>query len=241
MVVESKKGLVHLEKNWGKRFPLAWLWVQGVAETSSSSSPSSSSSSSSISSSSPLAFVLSYGQVKDNLYTHFAHFRDEEKGLAWDFRPDNSYLEEEEVDGCAGTARFVLRGRESGRKKEEEESPSVVSIHAQQEQQKEEEEEGEGPSTHPPTLFLRKLVLELRRPPHTAACLLGPTGEGFERLCEESFFAEGWVEVWVGGEVVREWKMERVAFELGGSLMCGGKCEGSGWVGEGEGGVSAVV
>ena len=39
-------------------------------------------------------------------------------------------------------------------------------------------------STHRPR---RRLAVDLRRPNGTAACLLGPTGRGFERLCEESF------------------------------------------------------
>lgn len=30
-IIESHRGQVHLEKNWGRRFPDAWLWSQGVA------------------------------------------------------------------------------------------------------------------------------------------------------------------------------------------------------------------
>lgn len=33
----------------------------------------------------------------------------------------------------------------------------------------------------------RRLALDFHRPAGTAACLLGPTGRGLERLCEETF------------------------------------------------------
>jgi hypothetical protein len=112
-VLETRHGITHHEKNWGSRFPHAWLWAQGSSSSSSSSSGSSSSGSSSsetLSSSlegASVSFVISYGAVGSDAggpFTHFGHFRDEGKGLAWDFRPDNSFLTRAEVDGCV---RFV--------------------------------------------------------------------------------------------------------------------------------------
>jgi len=76
----------------------------------------------------------------------------------------------------------------------------------------------------------RRLVLELSYPLGSAACLSGPTGAGFGKLCEESFQGKARLvaSVMRGGGVVvvvREMVVERVAFELGGTMRCEGKCE----------------
>ncbi|GAB5031176.1 tocopherol chloroplastic q6k7v6 [Nannochloropsis oceanica] len=246
-VMESRHGLVHLEKNWGKRFPDSWLWAQGVT-----AAPSSHASSSSLPSS--VAFVLSYGQVSPGIFTHFAHFRDEELGIAWDFKPVNSVLVAEEVDGCEGRARFVLEGwgeEEGGREEEERKrmmrgaAPGAMAEKREEEEEEEEEEEkkgGSGPgkivasALFPPSPLTprrRRLVLELTFPLGSAACLSGPTGKGFEKLCQESFQGEARLiaSVMKGGgreEVAREVIMERIAFELGGTMRCEGKCENEG-------------
>jgi len=73
-------------------------------------------------------------------------------------------------------------------------------------------------------------VLELSYPIGSAACLSGPTGAGFEKLCEESFQGKARLVASVMKEggglvVVREVVVERVAFELGGTMRCEGKCE----------------
>ena len=243
--MESRHGLVHLEKNWGKRFPDSWLWVQGVT-----AAPSSHASSSSLPSSYPssVAFVLSYGQVSPGMFTHFAHFRDEELGIAWDFKPVNSVLVEEEVDGCGGKARFVLEGwgedeggmEEEGRKRMMR--GAALGAAAKKEEEEEEEEKGSGhgkaaeSALFPPSSFAprrRRLVLELTFPLGSAACLSGPTGKGFEKLCQESFQGVAKLVASVmreGGreEVAREVVVERIAFELGGTMRCEGKCENEG-------------
>ncbi len=96
-VLEARRGNAHLEKNWGSRFPHAWLWAQGSARLAPAAAAPTSSSSGAVS------FVVSYGAVGSDAagpFTHFAHFRDEGAGLAWDFKPDNSFLAQAEVDGC---------------------------------------------------------------------------------------------------------------------------------------------
>jgi len=236
-VMESRHGLVHLEKNWGKRFPDSWLWVQGVTPASSSSSSNLSSSSSLPSSTHPpsVAFVLSYGQIAPGTFTHFAHFRDEDLGIAWDFRPENSVLVEEEVNGCKGEARFVLEGWGEERKEEEGRKNKRMMRGAAGE--KEEKEVGslivnaiDRALSSSFTPRRRRLVLELSYPLGSAACLSGPTGAGFEKLCEESFQGKARLVASVmreggGVVVVREVVVERVAFELGGTMRCEGKCE----------------
>lgn len=184
-------GLAHLEKNWGSRFPHAWLWAQGSTRVGTRDDAA-------------VSFIFSHGAVSpdpEGPFTHFGHFRDEKMELAWDFKPDNSFLTRTEVDrcvfpsvsvcdvcgscpsyllldsnpslnnhttqtqhphqknSCGGVARFVLHGFD----------PAVTL------------EDG---STHRPK---RRLALDFQRPAGTAACLLGPTGQGFERLCEETF------------------------------------------------------
>jgi hypothetical protein len=97
----------------------------------------------------------------------------------------------------------------------------------------------------------RRLALDLHRPAGTAACLLGPTGGGFERLCEETFQvgktkkacmcgiytntytkhqqqATARLTATIDGRLVREVMLERVALELGAGLLCNGTCSGSG-------------
>jgi len=198
-VMESRHGLVHLEKNWGKRFPDAWLWVQGVTPAAPSSLGSSLPSTPAHPPS--VAFVLSYGQIgpKGN-FTHFAHFRDEDLGIAWDFTPLNSVVVEEEVDGCAGKARFVLEGR--GVEEEGEGGSGRGGMMRGWGGEEEGGREGGGARKR------RRLVLELSKPAGSAACLMGPTGEGFERLCEESFQGEARLVASVlkkGGREGRRW------------------------------------
>jgi hypothetical protein len=87
--VLEARGIAHLEKNWGSRFPHAWLWAQGSAHLASAAAGA-------------VSFVISYGAVGSDAagpFTHFAHFRDEGKGLAWDFKPDDSFVSTD-VDGC---------------------------------------------------------------------------------------------------------------------------------------------
>lgn len=93
-VLTAMQGLVHLEKNWGSRFPHAWLWAQGSSplSTTTTGKPA------------PVSFVISYGAVSpdpEGPFTHFGHFRDEDKALAWDFKPDDSFVSRTEVDRCA--------------------------------------------------------------------------------------------------------------------------------------------
>jgi hypothetical protein len=195
-----------------------------------------------------VAFVLSYGQIgpKGN-FTHFAHFRDEDLGIAWDFTPLNSVVVEEEVDGCAGKARFVLEGR--GVEEEGEGGSGRGGMMRGWGGEEEGGREGGGARKR------RRLVLELSKPAGSAACLMGPTGEGFERLCEESFQGEARLVASVlkkggregGTEVVmREVVVKRVAFELGGTMRCNGKCENEeakkeGWAREEGGGGGGVA
>lgn len=93
-VLTARRGLVHLEKNWGSRFPHAWVWAQGSKPILSSG----------VGKPAPVSFVISYGAVSpdpEGPFTHFGHFRDEDKALAWDFKPDDSFLSRTEVDRCA--------------------------------------------------------------------------------------------------------------------------------------------
>lgn len=97
-VLTSRRGLVHLEKNWGSRFPHAWLWAQGSSALASSGGGASGSNGKPAA---PVSFVISYGAVSpdpEGPFTHFGHFRDEVNSLSWDFKPDNSFLSRTEVD-----------------------------------------------------------------------------------------------------------------------------------------------
>lgn len=58
--------------------------------------------------------------------------------------------------------------------------------------------------------------------------MLGPTGRGLERLCEETFMATARLTATLDGRRVREAVFERVALELGAGLLCNGTCSGTG-------------
>ena len=137
-----------MEKNWGRAFPKAWLWAQGVKAEGGNTEEEDDGPRDDRQS---VALVLSYGEAlegnKDDddyviacllvsgllcsrsrpsathmltsslsssvgIYAHFVHYRDEQQGIAWDFKPDNSIMSLHHVDSCQGRASFVLHGFE---------------------------------------------------------------------------------------------------------------------------------
>eukprot|EP00386_Alphamonas_edax_P008389 GDKI01027514.1.p1 GENE.GDKI01027514.1~~GDKI01027514.1.p1 ORF type:complete len:474 (+),score=143.96 GDKI01027514.1:86-1507(+) len=87
----------HLEKNWGKMFPEAWIWSQMYDAATEN------------------YFAVTYGKldlplpVKLKAPAHLIGFRNWKKNISLDFRPDNSHIVTQRVDGCKGTLELVVR------------------------------------------------------------------------------------------------------------------------------------
>ena len=88
----SGTGFVHMEKNWGRTFPEGWIWAEGMNNDRT------------------VVFAATYGPVgfgPVGVPGHLIGYRNYEKQISVDFRPDNSYLSKT-FDGCTGFANFTL-------------------------------------------------------------------------------------------------------------------------------------
>ena len=89
-VISGQSGLAHQEKNWGKGFPPAWIWAEGVHGPSGSS------------------FAVSLGVLdiaKVDIPAHLIGYRSPIVNL--DFRPTNSILKKS-IDGCGGRVNATV-------------------------------------------------------------------------------------------------------------------------------------
>ena len=89
-MLRGRRGLVHQEKNWGKGFPPAWIWGEGVDGPSGSS------------------FAISLGVLDIATFdvpAHLIGYRSSEATL--NFRPTNSLLTKY-IDGCSGVMNATV-------------------------------------------------------------------------------------------------------------------------------------
>ena len=93
--ITGKTAALHMEKNWGKAFPPAWIWSQGLAENN-------------------VTLALSGGIVDFevlNVTAFLVGYRHPGRGLVLNFTPADSvasFLH----DGCRGVVRLNLTGLE---------------------------------------------------------------------------------------------------------------------------------
>ena len=93
-MLRGNKGLVHQEKNWGKGFPPAWIWGEGVDGPSGSS------------------FAISLGVLdiaSFDIPAHLIGYRSSKVTL--NFRPTNSLLTKH-IDSCTGMMNATVQGFE---------------------------------------------------------------------------------------------------------------------------------
>ena len=91
-LLRGRKGLAHQEKNWGKGFPPAWIWAEGVDGPSGSS------------------FAVSLGVLSIdtfNIPAHLIGYRSSAATL--NFKPTNSVLTKF-IDGCSGRMNATVTG-----------------------------------------------------------------------------------------------------------------------------------
>ncbi|XP_046556285.1 tocopherol cyclase, chloroplastic-like [Haliotis rubra] len=91
--VTGKNAVAHMEKNWGKSFPPAWIWAQGVNPTSN------------------VSLSLSGGIVKDiiTVTAYLIGYRNPAKQLTLDYTPVDSKVESSH-DGCGGSVNLTAIG-----------------------------------------------------------------------------------------------------------------------------------
>lgn len=90
-MLRGRQGLVHQEKNWGKGFPPAWIWGEGVDRPSGSS------------------FAFSLGVLDFatfNVPAHLIGYRS--SAVTLNFRPTNSELTKH-IDGCSGIVNGTVK------------------------------------------------------------------------------------------------------------------------------------
>ena len=89
-VITGDSGLAHQEKNWGKGFPPAWIWAEGVEGTSGTS------------------FAVSLGVLDIahlDLPAHLIGYRSPK--FNFNFRPTNSILKKS-ISGCEGQVTVTV-------------------------------------------------------------------------------------------------------------------------------------
>lgn len=93
-LLRGKKGLAHQEKNWGKSFPPAWIWAEGVDGPPGSS------------------FAVSLGVLGLETFDIPAHLIGYRSSAATlNFKPTNSLLTKH-IDGCRGRMNATVAGLE---------------------------------------------------------------------------------------------------------------------------------
>ncbi|XP_052798495.1 uncharacterized protein LOC128230345 [Mya arenaria] len=91
-VIQGRRGLAHMEKNWGKSFPKSWIWTEGMDPSSN------------------VTFAMSGGLVDFSMLTVQAFligYRNPSTGIKLDFRPDNSVVSAQ-MDGCSGSVNISV-------------------------------------------------------------------------------------------------------------------------------------
>lgn len=86
------KGLAHMEKNWGKSFPTAWFWAEGIRHSDR------------------VSFAMSGGPVgfgPISITGHLIGYRNPVKDISLDYRPDNSYMSMGR-DACNGVLNITV-------------------------------------------------------------------------------------------------------------------------------------
>ncbi|XP_071094196.1 uncharacterized protein [Haliotis cracherodii] len=91
--VTGRSAVAHMEKNWGKAFPPAWIWTQGVNPASN------------------VSLSLSGGIVRDviTVTAYLIGYRNPAKQLMLDYTPVDSRVESRH-DGCAGHINLTAIG-----------------------------------------------------------------------------------------------------------------------------------
>lgn len=107
-LLRGKKGLAHQEKNWGKSFPPAWIWAEGVNGPSGSS------------------FAVSLGVLGLETFDIPAHLIGYRSSAATlNFKPTNSVLTKH-IDGCGGKMNATVTGLEHKLEFEIQAAPSTL-------------------------------------------------------------------------------------------------------------------
>ena len=90
-VIRSERGLVHMEKNWGRSFPRKWIWSEGIDPATNTT------------------FAMSGGEVNFRVLSVDAYLigiRNPATDMSLDFRPDNSKVSAT-IDGCSGSVNIT--------------------------------------------------------------------------------------------------------------------------------------
>ncbi|XP_061197047.1 uncharacterized protein LOC133205288 [Saccostrea echinata] len=93
IVFEGRHGTAHMEKNWGKSFPKAWIWSEGISPNN-------------------VTYVVSGGHVQVGpipITAHLLGYRNPLKNISVDFHPYDSYISAK-YDGCRGFINITARG-----------------------------------------------------------------------------------------------------------------------------------
>ncbi|KAL9950658.1 hypothetical protein ACROYT_G043187 [Oculina patagonica] len=107
-LLRGKRGLAHQEKNWGKSFPPAWIWAEGVDGPSGSS------------------FAVSLGVLGLETFDIPAHLIGYRSSAATlNFKPTNSVLSKH-LDGCGGKMNATVTGLEHKLEFEIQAAPSTL-------------------------------------------------------------------------------------------------------------------
>lgn len=85
-VISGKNAYMHMEKNWGKSFPAAWVWSQGITNSNITVALS--------------GGIVNFDQIV-SVTAFLVGYRNPSKGIIFDFMPANSVFSFEE-DGCHG-------------------------------------------------------------------------------------------------------------------------------------------
>lgn len=107
------KGLVHLEKNWGRAFPSSWVWVQGVMALPPSAAVEEGQAQEGLltqglrgardaaaGGEAIFAVTFSWAVAVGPVHAHLAYVRDTGLGLKWDLKPSNSRVTAHDVAAC---------------------------------------------------------------------------------------------------------------------------------------------
>ncbi|XP_054766754.2 uncharacterized protein LOC129273769 isoform X1 [Lytechinus pictus] len=84
----------HQEKNWGQGFPAGWMWTQAYNRTANATFAGT-------------FGILSYFDTSPTIPAHLFGYRNFERHLHFDFRPDNSFTTQE-LWPCDGTAAVKI-------------------------------------------------------------------------------------------------------------------------------------
>ena len=108
-LLRGNQGLTHQEKNWGKSFPPAWIWAEGVDDPSCSS------------------FAISLGVLSIETFDVPAHLIGYRSAAATlNFKPTNSFVTTKHIDGCSGKMNATVTSLGNKLEFEIETAPSTL-------------------------------------------------------------------------------------------------------------------